>query len=108
MSWIGVDLDGTLAHYEGHYGASIGEPVRPMLLRVKDWVAVGREVRIFTARAGDSTQRAAVAAWLARHGLEGLAITNIKDFDMAALYDDKAVRVQRNKGYVCGACIRAR
>ncbi len=32
--WIGVDLDGTLAHYEGWNGANhIGEPLAPMLER---------------------------------------------------------------------------
>lgn len=108
MSWIGVDLDGTLAHHEGHQGSIIGAPVKPMLARVKDWIAAGREVRIFTARAGGPVQRQAVALWLERHGLAGLTITNVKDFDMVALYDDKAVRVQRNKGYACGACVRTR
>lgn len=49
--WIGVDLDGTLAHYEGWVHEShVGEPVPAMLERVKRWLAEGREVRIFTAR----------------------------------------------------------
>jgi hypothetical protein len=49
--WIGVDLDGTLAHYHGwkHVG-HIGDPVPEMLDRVKRWLAEGYEVRIFTAR----------------------------------------------------------
>lgn len=106
--WIGVDLDGTLAEYHGHYGTAIGEPVRAMLLRVQDWIAAGREVRIFTARAGDPAQRQAVQQWLRRHGLGELAVTNVKDFDMTALWDDKAVRVKRNTGHVCGACVRGR
>lgn len=49
--WIGVDLDGTLAEYNGWLGPThIGKPVVPMLARVKAWRAEGREVRIFTAR----------------------------------------------------------
>jgi hypothetical protein len=53
--WIGVDLDGTLAHYSEWKGPdSIGEPVPLMLARVKEWLAKGLEVRIVTARAGDS------------------------------------------------------
>lgn len=49
--WIGVDLDGTLAHYEGWKGVEhVGAPVPAMLQRVKDWIAKGVEVRIFTAR----------------------------------------------------------
>lgn len=51
--WIGVDLDGTLAMYDGFKGPEhIGDPVPKMLERVKKWLAEGREVRIFTARVG--------------------------------------------------------
>ncbi|MEI8285241.1 MAG: hypothetical protein WCG52_09650, partial [bacterium] len=50
--WIGVDLDGTLAEFIGDM-SFIGEPIMPMLNRVKTWLANGREVRIFTARAAD-------------------------------------------------------
>lgn len=49
--WIGVDLDGTLAQYDGWKGCShIGEPIPAMLARVKEWLANGVDVRIFTAR----------------------------------------------------------
>lgn len=49
--WIGVDLDGTLAHYDGGVGVDhIGPPVPAMLTRVKQWLAEGRAVKIFTAR----------------------------------------------------------
>ena len=49
--WIGVDLDGTLARYDGWKGPEhIGEPLMPMVERVKAWLAEGREVRIMTAR----------------------------------------------------------
>lgn len=104
--WIGVDLDGTLARYEGAMGNAIGAPVLPMLQRVKEWIEAGREVRIFTARACDPAQIPHVRAWLREHRIGELPITNVKDFDMTALYDDKAVRVKRNVGYVCGACYR--
>jgi hypothetical protein len=55
--WIGVDLDGTLAdHYwpeKGPFEADrIGDPIPLMVARVKDWIAKGVEVRIFTARVG--------------------------------------------------------
>ncbi len=105
--WIGVDLDGTLAHFDRSNGG-IGEPLRPMLSRVTDWLAQGVEVRIFTARASDPGQIPIVAAWLEKQGLSGLRITNVKDFDMIALWDDRAVRVQHNTGHVCGGCVRMR
>lgn len=34
--WIGVDLDGTLAEYQGYYAGAIGAPIRPMLVRAQD------------------------------------------------------------------------
>lgn len=50
-SWIGVDLDGTLAHYDYWRGFDhIGEPIPLMADRVKQWLADGIEVRIVTAR----------------------------------------------------------
>ena len=49
--WIGVDLDGTLAKY-GIWDGSIGEPIPLMVERVKIWIALGVEVKIFTARVG--------------------------------------------------------
>jgi hypothetical protein len=49
--WIGVDLDGTLAHYDGWKGADhIGAPIPVMVERVKGWLAEGKTVKIFTAR----------------------------------------------------------
>ncbi|MHB9009227.1 MAG: hypothetical protein ACYDC1_20140, partial [Limisphaerales bacterium] len=49
--WIGVDLDGTLAHYDGWQGAQyIGDPIAPMVERVQRWLAAGKTVKIFTAR----------------------------------------------------------
>lgn len=87
-------------------GDLIGESIKPMLTKVQDWVACGREVRIFTARASDPSQLPAIRQWLAGHGLADLAITNVKDFAMAELYDDKAMRVKRNIGHICGGCYR--
>jgi hydroxymethylpyrimidine pyrophosphatase-like HAD family hydrolase len=51
QGWIGVDLDGTLAHYDGWKGANhIGEPIPAMVERVKRWLAEGKTVKIMTAR----------------------------------------------------------
>jgi len=97
--WVGIDLDGTLAHYDGWKGPDhIGEPIAPMLDFVKRLVADGKKVKIFTARAFIPSQVAPVEAWLARHGLEGLEVTNIKDFGMVVLYDDRCVQVRSNAG----------
>lgn len=49
--WIGVDFDGTLATYTKWEGPTVvGEPIPLMVARVKQWIAEGKDVRIFTAR----------------------------------------------------------
>jgi len=99
--WIGVDLDGTLAKYDGWKGPdSVGEPVPEMLERVKAWIAEGKTVKIFTARACIPEQIAPVQAWLEKHGLGGLEVTNVKDFAMIELWDDRCVPVEMNTGRV--------
>lgn len=97
--WIGVDLDGTLAEFNGDM-SYIGEPVMPMLNRVKSWIAGGREVRIFTARAGDEASCEQIRLWLKKVGMPELAITDRKDFAMISLWDDRAVQVIRNTGEI--------
>jgi hypothetical protein len=111
--WIGVDLDGTLAHYEGWQGEGhIGPPVPAMLERIHVWLRNGVEVRIFTARVnpGEGRHTRDVAAitriiqdWLeAECDLPRLAVTNIKDFAMIELWDDRAVSVEMNTGRIRG------
>lgn len=104
--WIGVDLDGTLAHYNGWRGIEhIGEPVPLMFERVRAWLAEGKTVKIFTARVSvDGPERdfviAVIHAWLVRHGLPHLEVTNVKDFGMVELWDDRAITVVHNTGAV--------
>lgn len=100
--WIGVDLDGTLAMYEGWKGPTmIGDPVPAMLARVKGWMDQGREVRIFTARASVPDQVQFVEEWCEKHLGAILPVTNVKDFAMIELWDDRCVRVQANTGEPC-------
>jgi hypothetical protein len=110
MGWIGVDLDGTLAHYTGWKGAEdIGDPVPAMEQRVHEWLNAGHEVRIFTARASVPEQIPHVRAWLDKHfGEKGKAIgiTNVKDFGMLELYDDRAIQVEMNTGRLIGYSTR--
>lgn len=105
--WIGVDLDGTLAHYDGWKGVEhIGEPIPAMVERVKRWLEQGRNVRIFTARVcGDDGRdlfavRRIIEAWCVQHIGRVLPITNVKDYDMMGLWDDRAVRVEKNTGRI--------
>lgn len=106
--WIGVDLDGTLAHYEDWVDATnIGEPIWPMVNRVKEWLAEGKEVRIFTARVciiDNATDRvvaeivAAISEWCIEHIGQTLPVTCVKDYGMVELWDDRAVQLVTNTG----------
>ena len=97
--WIGVDLDGTLAHYDTWRGAEhIGKPIPLMLERIKYWQKTGVEVRIVTARACDPSNIPYIRTWLHEQGLADLSITNCKDFGMLQLWDDRAIQVHQNTG----------
>lgn len=105
--WIAVDLDGTLARYNGWKGVEeIGAPIQPMVDRVKIWRQLGIEVRIFTARVsgvsrdGRSVEdvRELIQQWCLQHIGESLPVTNVKDYDMLELWDDRAVQVEFNTG----------
>ena len=97
--WIGVDLDGTLARDLGSARwDQIGSPIEPMLNRVKRWIAEGRTVKIFTARASSPRQVMAIKEWLASCGLPDLEVTNVKDLQMIELWDDRCVQVTPNLG----------
>lgn len=113
--WIGVDLDGTLAHYtKWESFEHVGEPIKPMVERVKKWLSSGREVRIFTARCfGYSSDTgaftlpipeaiAAVNRFCFEQFGQHLPITNIKDIGMVELWDDRAVQVRINTGEPVG------
>jgi hypothetical protein len=101
--WIGVDLDGTLARDLGSTrGDKIGSPIEPMLVRVQKWIAEGRTVKIFTARASSPRQVVAIKEWLVSCGLPDLEVTNVKDQRMIELWDDRCVQVTTNLGEPIG------
>lgn len=102
-AWIGVDLDGTLAHYEGWKGElHIGKPIPAMIERVKQWLAEGMDVRIVTARFDNGkTQIDIIMSWCQKHIGVALPVTNKKDFGMIELWDDRCVRVISNTGRKC-------
>ncbi len=99
--WIGVDLDGTLAEYNGWvHETHIGPPVPLMLERVKRWVREGRRVKIMTARAYGNRPDAitAIQKWCIQHIGIILEITCVKDYGMIELWDDRAVQIMPNTG----------
>jgi len=97
--WIGVDLDGTLAHYDAWSSIEhIGKPVPAMLKRVQQWLQQGKKIKIMTARASDPKQMPLIKEWLKEYDLQNLEITNQKDFQMVELWDDRAIQVMPNQG----------
>jgi hypothetical protein len=98
MGWIGVDLDGTLAKYSEFKGDKIGDPIMPMVIRVLDWCNSGKIVKIMTARASVPELIQPVKDWCLEHLGRVLEVTNCKDFEMIALYDDRAIQVEHNTG----------
>ena len=106
MYWIGVDLDGTLAYENEWQGIEyIGKPIPRMVERVKQLIADGEDVRIFTARASrlQSEEERAVAIhcvedWCETHLGKRLLVTNEKDRFLKYFFDDRAIAVECNAG----------
>lgn len=102
--WIGVDFDGTLARtmdWKSHNDGRVGEPIWPMVERVRQWLSEGKEVRIFTARVGegaDPKHLHAIDRFCAEFFGQVLPVTAAKDFHMIELWDDRAVQVELNTG----------
>lgn len=114
-AWIGVDLDRTVAKYETNPGGydplHIGEPLWPMVARIKGWLAAGYLVKIFTARvsgfdldtaegkAGLALVVDAIQNWLENEaGLPRLECTCVKDYRCVSIWDDIAVSMIPNSG----------
>lgn len=111
MSWIGVDLDGTLAEYDCWKGVNhIGKPIPRMVNRVKRWLVEGKCVKVFTARmhshgvmaddfSGETVDALTpIQNWCKEHIGQVIEVTNVKDFGMVELWDDRAVQVIQNTG----------
>lgn len=105
-AWIGVDFDGTLVKELGWEGPwHIGDPISEMVDRVKVWLAAGKRVKIFTARAsgkemGVRERIMAVEAWSEMVFGVKLDVVCEKDMNMVELWDDRCVRVEFNTGMI--------
>jgi hypothetical protein len=80
-----------------------------MVSRVKEWIAKGYNVKIFTARMAEFSHtsnvprdidkmRSILEDWCIKHLGKALECTNQKDGSMEVLWDDRAVRVAYNLG----------
>jgi hypothetical protein len=105
-----VDLDGTLAIYDGWKGHKhIGDPIPLMVGFVREMLDAGKDVRIFTARASNRDNPRehaetiyAISAWCEKHLGRVLPITNEKTFETICIFDDRAVGVEENTGFLLG------
>lgn len=103
-SWIGVDLDGTLAVWQEGVSTveEIGEPLQNLVNEVKQRLKEGQDMRIFTARVADPAtedyQRALIEQWCARVFGKVLPITCRKDRWCIEIWDDHARHVAANTG----------
>ena len=103
-----VDLDGTLAEYDGWKGhLHIGNPIPKMLKRVLRWIKQEDEVVIFTARISPESRFTkakdveetikAVEDWCVKYIGQKLKVTCEKGY-FDKCYDDRSEHISRNKG----------
>jgi len=108
-AWVGVDLDATLAEYNGWKGPlHIGAPIPLAVTRVRELLGSGMPVRIFTARVARASYEAngltltdveaPIKAWCKEHIGCVLPITCEKDFGMVDLIDDRVTQMIPNTG----------
>jgi hypothetical protein len=108
--WIGVDLDGCLAEYHGWKGPlDIGEPIPAMVEKVKRVLDEGKyDIKIFTARISepDIFKRVkivdAIRAWCLNVFGVSFTVTDVKDWAMVELWDDRCRQVVFNTGKFIG------
>lgn len=100
QGWVGVDLDGTLAVYDGWKGPKyIGKPIPAIVDYVKALLEANVEVRIFTARCQEGPEVVeAIKTWCLEHIGRRLMVTDRKDFSMVFALDDRIVSVEPNTG----------
>ena len=100
---IAVDLDGTLAHYDGwkgvgHIGAIIPSVANAILLAKKE----GADIWIFTARVSDpkDAEEAGnnIVKYLTENGIPFDGLTAIKHKFFSEFWDDRAIQVIKNQG----------
>lgn len=122
MTYIGVDLDGTLADHQFVW-PDIGRPVPAVVARVRALLAGGQQVRVVTARAQtkgcgnyqptrppemDWDQVNRIWAWCEEHLGQRIPVQFWKDYEMLELWDDRAVAVERDTGRLPGTAALAR
>jgi hypothetical protein len=84
----------------------IGEPVLRMIEKVRQYLAMGRKVRIVTARCAPEGRtdeeishiHNVIEDWCERHIGVRLPVTCSKDYGCVEIHDDRAVQIVPNTG----------
>lgn len=108
--WVGFDLDGTLAKYDGWKGIDhIGDPVPSVVVLAYMLHKLGHKIKILTARVAPRTgkddsekARKYVEEWCEKNLGFVPEVTYVKDASMVALFDDRACAVEENTGKILG------
>ena len=100
---IAVDLDGTLAQYDGWKGIEHIGPVIPEVANAMERAqAEGAEVHLFTARVSDPEDAAeahqVISKWAEANNFNFASITAVKHKFFTEFWDDRAIQVIKNKG----------
>jgi hypothetical protein len=110
--YVAVDFDGTLAvGRTKKWNGPLGKPVELMLDRVKKWLFVGIEVRLFTARVNPFDRHGNLQTreelnelckrldkWCLKYVGVKLPITCMKTHNVLEIWDDRAIQVIKNTG----------
>jgi hypothetical protein len=105
---IALDFDKTLARHESAWGISrVGEPIPLMVAKVKEWVAKGYKITIFTARLShdlsqNKIQEGLIKGFLAKNGLPDFDVTAMKLSSFTHIIDDRGYHVFPNTGVLQG------
>ena len=100
---IAVDLDGTLAYYDGWKGIEHIGPVIPEVANAMERAqAEGAEVHLFTARVSDPEDAAeahqVISKWAEANHFNFASITAVKHKFFSEFWDDRAIQVIKNEG----------
>jgi hypothetical protein len=99
--YIAFDFSGTLAKHKDQTTDKFqpGEPVQNMVDVAKAFLQKGYRVKILTTHAKQPENIKTIQDWCVKNlGQKVEEVTNIKKRGMIQLWDDRAIRVDRDKG----------
>ena len=116
LKWYGFDFDRSLAYHgpqdkdiKKGYNLGVGAPIDIIVERLKEYLAAGKNCKIFTARVAPhpdvenfnmADRSEQLRDWCEAQGLPRLDVVCIKDAYMEEIWDDKSVSIKPNEGRV--------